>query len=215
MSDQESRADSKSDSAIQQMLSFIKEDLWGMTKRYFMDPISGVQALSKDSSSAASLRAMTLMLLAALIFYLGIYIMLGDLSEQMEPIAHLFLLAVPITFMLVMASISFVIKKVATSEGDFKQELTTGALFAFPIVFALVVVYALVGEVRSPAYLTRATNDSWVFSALLMYAFLMMVNTIMQSMKASNVSERLSWYVSPAAVVLGFYLSAEILTAAM
>lgn len=212
MEDQSNQPDPTSASAAQQMLSFIKDDLWGITKRYFREPVSGVQELSRDPSANAPLRALTLMLLGALVLYLGFHVILGDATEGMPMKGHLFVLATPILFMMVMTSISFGIKKATKAGGQFKDELTTGALYVFPLVVILIVCIAFKSALASSRDLSVAIlEDTPFFTLAVFYAFLMMINTIKQSMKASGVGELLSWYLSPAAVFLGFYVTTKLL----
>ncbi len=212
-STQRSRGDMPK-SKQEQMISFLKEDLWGMTKRYFMEPDSGVQALSKNSSSAAPLQALTLMLVGGMLCHVGSYILLGEATKHMDLGDHLFLsVGGPLIFMLVMATVSFGFKKATSHGGHFKEELTTGALYAFPLVLALIFSIMFKGGMEGTRNLEDAIQGNLIFLVALGYCLLMMVNTLKQSMKASGVSEFVSWYLSPVGVFFGFYATFKILQA--
>jgi hypothetical protein len=214
MEDQNNIGDPMSTPKPQQMISFIKGDLWGMTKRYFMEPVSGVQALSKNSSSAAPLQALTLMLVGVLLCHIGSYIVLGEVTKNIDIGDHLFLSVVsPLTFMLVMTTVSFGFKKATKHGGHFKEELTTGALYVFPIVLTVIFSIIFKSGIQNARGLDDAIVSNQIFGAVLVYVFLIMVNTLKQSMKASGVSEFLSWYLSPAGVFFGFYVTFKILQA--
>ena len=114
--------------------------------------------------------------------------------------------------MMVMTSISFGIKKATKAGGQFKDELTTGALYVFPLVVILIACIAFKSALASSSGPSVAIlEDTPPFTLAVFYAFLMMINTIKQSMKASGVGEFLSWYLSPAAVFLGFYVTTKLL----
>jgi hypothetical protein len=191
--------------------SFFKNDLKGMVTQFLSDPIEGTHAFFVNRNQHAYFQSLVLIGSVFVLYFIIPYLLMGDARSLMD-LGDMFQLGMlPVVFMVVISLVSFVIKSVSGS-ATFRDELFTGALNAFPLTFFLIIV--TIGVVFSDynflSYLNslgRMMESLGVVVVFILYIFLMMVNILQQSLKASGTKDVLAYYLAPAAVLLAWYIT--------
>ncbi len=193
--------------------SFFKNDLMGMVRQFLSDPIEGTHSFFINRNQHAYFQSLVLISSVFVLYFIVPYILMGDARSLMDFGDMVRLGMLPVVFMLVISLVSFVIKSVS-GVATFRDELFTGALNAFPLTFFLMMV--TVGVIFSDnnflSYLNsfgRLMESLGIIVVFILYIFLMMVNILQQSLKASGTRDVLAYYMSPAAVLLAWYITGK------
>jgi len=183
--------------------SFFKNDLLGMVRQFLSDPIEGTHSFFVNRNQHAYFQSLVL-IGSVFVLYARSFMTLGGMIR---------LGLLPVVFMVVISFVSFAIKSVS-GHATFRDELFTGALNAFPLTFFLILV--IFGVMFSGdnflAYLNsfeRLFESLNVIVILVFYIFLMMVNILQQSLKASGTKDVLAYYLAPASVLVAWYVTAR------
>ena len=200
-------AETKNNDGLEAVVSFFKKDLWTMLILFLKEPISGTYSLFAEKKDrlfpSIILMAVTFVLYVCLpLILMGKYIGFGDALKF-----GLF----PVIYMLFVTLITFGLKFIS-DKPDIKAELFTGAMQALPLLFLfiLVLILKIFGEDVASSMMRGNLMGSMVLSIIMVYLLLMMINIVIQSLKASNAKDALAWYVSPAVILLSFYLTSKI-----
>jgi hypothetical protein len=193
--------------------SFFKNDLMGMVRQFLSDPIEGTHSFFVNRNQHTYFQSLVLIGSVFVLYFIIPYLLMGDARSYMS-LGEMFELGLlPVVFMVVISFVSFAIKSVS-GHATFKDELLTGALNAFPLTFFLILI--AVGVLFSgddfSAYLNsfeRLFESLNVIVILVFYIFLMMVNILQQSLKASGTKDVLAYYLAPASVLVAWYVTAR------
>jgi hypothetical protein len=180
-------------------------------------PISGAHQLFASYNQKSFVQSIVLFLITAVTFVSVSYFMVESGLRDVEPIQNNINIGfVSIVFMVTIAILSFLIKSLS-GKADFKQELFTGAICGIPLTLLLVVLFVInliTSNVAQLAANPLSIVESGIFLILLvMYVMLFMINLFQQSLKVSNVSNTLRWYISPISILLSFYVSLQLFIA--
>lgn len=191
--------------------SFFKNDLSGMVRQFLSDPIEGTHSFFVNRGQHTYFQSLVLIGTVFVLYFIIPYLLMGDARSVMRINGMISLGMLPVVFMVVISFVSFVIKSIS-GEANFKDELFTGALNAFPLMFFLLLIS--VGVLFSGdnflEYITsleRLFNSIGVVSIIVFYIFLMMVNILQQSLKASGTKDVLAYYLSPVSVLIAWYVT--------
>lgn len=190
--------------------SFFQKDLWTMLILFLKEPISGTYSLFADKKDklfqSIILIGVTVLLYIALPFILmGSYMTFGVAIK-----IGLF----PLFFMLFVTLFSFCLKFIS-DKPDIKAELFTGAMQALPLIFLFVftVILKIFGENVIGSLMSGNLMGAGLFSIIMVYLLLMMINIVMQSLKSSKAKDAVAWYVSPVVILLSLYLTSKLMYA--
>lgn len=201
------------DEIQQEIKDFFKKSLTGMLKTYFSAPLTGTYNLFKEADNRAYFNSLVLIVTTALLYMIVPYLLLGSARDYVE-FSVLIKVGLSVGLLLVIISaISFGVKSIA-GKPDFKKELLTGALCGIPMVLLLAIMI-LAKVFMSDLDVTDMMNPSAFGNLKLLllpalYVPFLLINTILQSFRASNVNETLAWYASPLVIGLAFYLTQEV-----
>lgn len=186
--------------------NFFKDDFKEMFMVFFTNPTDGHLKNFKKSSDKALLEAGILMGSVFVIYFICMMIMVG--TSSMGALFKVSL--IPIIMMLLISVFSFAIKS-ASGKPDFKQELLTGGLCGIPL--GMGVILAMILNFVTDGGSSVAMNPIGGGVAgmiILVYLLLMMIGVFQQSLKAAGSNDTLSWFASPAAIILAGYLTSQI-----
>jgi len=202
-------AQESANEGLEAVTSFFKQDFLKMLMLFLKEPVSGTYSLFEDKKDklfpSIILIGVTVLLYITLPFILGFgkYIGFGGALKM-----GLF----PLFFMLFVTLITFGLKFIS-DKPDIKAELFTGALQALPFLFlfVIIVILRIFGENVGASLMSgNVMGAGIVFSIIMLFLILMMINIVMQSLKASKAKDALAWYLSPVVVLLSFYLTAKL-----
>ncbi|MEZ4792221.1 MAG: hypothetical protein R2783_01705 [Gelidibacter sp.] len=197
------------------LTSFYKQELPSILKTVFLNPIEGIQQLFANRESVSYKSTLLLMLSVVALYFVAPYIMVGSDLRSYLSFGILLKFAVIVSlFMMVASALSFGIKSIS-GKPVFKSEMLTGALMGIGLILLLVVLFLTklfvgnldVYDLMNPSSMMDHVGFMMVF---VIYIFLFMTNVMQQSLKASGTKDVLSWYLSPMAVLLAFYLTVKI-----
>lgn len=192
---------------------FFKKSLTGMLKTYFVAPLTGTYNLFKEADNRAYFNSLVLIVTTSVLYMIVPYILLGSARDYIE-FSTIIKVGLSIGLLLVIISaISFGVKSIA-GKPDFKKELLTGALCGIPLV-VLLAIMILAKLFVSNMDITDMMNPSAYGNLKLLalpalYVPFWLINTILQSFRASNVNETLAWYASPIVIGLAVYITQEV-----
>ncbi len=198
----------------EEVKSFYKQDLPRMIETFFSEPINVTYSLFANRSNKAYLHSLILLVSTGLIYFICIYLMLGRARDYMPFSKILMFGLTPVIFMLLVTALSFGIKSVS-GKADFKNELLTGGLCGIPLVGLIVLSLLLKFFNDEELYFmiqrpTAILDSGLLFILLAFYLLLMLINVVQQSLKSSGTKDVISWYASPAVILVAFYITTKI-----
>ena len=194
---------------LETVKSFFLNDLWQMLKLFLKEPVNGTFTLFEKDKEKKFFQSLILMGVTVLLYFFLPFILAGSrtgFGEMLE------MGLIPLIFMLLVTLITFGLKFIS-EKPDIKTELFTGALQAFPLIFffILLVILRIFGDNAIYSMMRGSfMGGGIVISIVMIYFVLMMINIVMQSLKVSKAKDALAWYISPAVIVLSFYLTYKI-----
>jgi hypothetical protein len=188
---------------------FLAEGFGPLIKKVFCQPLELNQEFKQ---SDAQVKSIVLILLAGILYTLLPYLLVGSARRF---VGFRFFLQIGIAVMIALIFIGLLtwcIKKIHHKQTEFQNELLTGALCALPLLVLLVLIcllnlffsgYNFMGGFGS------FFSGSWstIFS---IYAFFLMITIVFQSLRSVYIKANTAWYLSPAIVMLGFYMAVKI-----
>lgn len=197
---------------VEEVSSFFKNNFFGLVKSVLTKPIEGTKAIFVQAGHESYQHALILIFTTGIAVILLNYLFLGSEIDFMPK--GMFLKAgIIASIILFIISILTYFVKTLSGKPDFKKELLTGGICGIPVIL-FTCYYCLFGSSVFGGF------ESFDFSGMLfihgmviIYFFLMLVNIVMQSLRASNSNDAVCWYVSPVIIILSFYLGIRIGTA--
>lgn len=196
---------------------FFKNNLPQILKRYFTEPVTGTYNLFLNADGKAYQHSLILIITTGLLYIIVPYLLLGDMRSYV-PFSQIMWVGIGASlYLLVISALSFGIKSI-TGKPDFKRELLTGGMCGIPVsAMLLVMILAKIFIGSDPMnfmtdYASMLDNLKLLFLFVL-YIFLLLINTMFQSLRASGTKETLAWYASPIAIGLAGYITAKIVAA--
>ncbi len=188
---------------------FYAGDFKTLFRVFFTDPFDGLYALFHTPSDKSSMQALILFASVFVLYFLGGFILAGQMREYMGFAGFLNIAVIPVLVMLTISAFSFLIKSIS-GKINFKSELLTGAVCGIPL--ALVVALAVVAKIfgSDGNLMTFFFNPMAVGSLVgvfMVYLLLMLVNVFYQSLTSGGTKPLFAWYLSPLAILLSFYLA--------
>lgn len=188
---------------------FLSEGFGPLIKKVFFQPLELNQEFKQPD---AQVKTTVLILLAGILFTFLPYLIVGSARKFL---GFRFFLQTGIAVMIGLILIGLLIwciKKIHHKQADFQNELFTGALCALPLIVLLVLIslmQLLFSGNNFMGGLTIFFNGSWstIFS---IYAFFLMITICFQSLRSVYIKANTAWYLSPAIVMLGFYIAIKI-----
>jgi len=195
-------------SSLDEVKNFYKEDFKNIFLTVFTNPIDGIYNSFKNPSPKAYTQSLILFLTVFLTYALGLYII--DSNLEMKVIIKGS--AVPLIVMLMITVISFGIKSIS-GKADFKAELLTGGLAGIPIglFMVFVVLLKIFGNDGYSSIVSNPFQTGVLIMLVMLYILLMLINVLQQSLKASGTKDALAFFISPASIMLSFYLAYKVL----
>jgi hypothetical protein len=197
----------------EKVAEFYKKGLPGIFKTIFKDPINGTYSLFTTPSETGFINSIFLIVTTTILFIILPYLMMGEFRDIAGGLGLAFKLGIMIAlFMVLISLVSFGVKSIS-GKPVFKNELLTGALCGIPL--SLLIIFLFVGSLfvnLNPLSLVmgymQGGGAGGIFTALVsLYAFLMMINILQQSLRAGGIKEVLAWYIAPASILVTFYLT--------
>ncbi|MEI6410992.1 MAG: hypothetical protein WCR52_16515 [Bacteroidota bacterium] len=176
---------------------------------FFTDPFDGVRAIFNTPSDKSFVQALILFGSVFVIYFLGGYLIAGQMREYMNFTAFLQIALIPALVMVSISGFSFAIKSVF-GKANFKSELLTGGLCGIPL--ALTILLILIGKIFGNGtdlisiYQNPMAAGS-IMMLIMVYLLLMIINVFYQSLTAGGTKYLLAWYLSPLGVMLSFYVA--------
>jgi hypothetical protein len=191
---------------------FYKGDFKNIFITVFKNPIQGIYDLLEKPSEKAYKQSLILFASTFLLYLLGSYIIVGEGRKYMDFSNFIKISIVPVIMMFVITSLSFVIKSLS-GKPNFKNELLTGGICGIPLGL-LIPISLVIKTMASERDLMRLISNpmgAGVFATLLFfYLILMLINVFQQSLKSSGTKDAMAWYLSPASILLAFYVTFQI-----
>jgi hypothetical protein len=191
---------------------FYKGDFKNIFTTVFTNPIQGIYELLEKPSEKAYKQSLILFASIFFLYLVGSYLIVGEARKYMEFSNFIKISIVPVIMMFVITCLSFVIKSLS-GKPNFKNELLTGGICGIPLGL-LIPIFLVIKIMASERDLMRLINNpmgAGVFATLLFfYLILMLINVFQQSLKSSGTKDAMAWYLSPAAILLAFYVTFKI-----
>jgi hypothetical protein len=191
---------------------FYKGDFKNIFTTVFTNPIQGIYELLEKPSEKAYKQSLILFASIFFLYFAGSYIIVGEARKYMEFSNFIKISIVPVIMMFVITCLSFVIKSLS-GKPNFKNELLTGGICGIPLGL-LIPIFLVIKIMASERDLMRLINNpmgAGVFATLIFfYLILMLINVFQQSLKSSGTKDAMAWYLSPAAILLAFYVTFKI-----
>ena len=191
---------------------FYKGDFKNIFTTVFTNPIQGIYELLEKPSEKAYKQSLILFASIFFLYFAGSYIIVGEARKYMEFSNFIKISIVPVIMMFVITCLSFVIKSLS-GKPNFKNELLTGVICGIPLGL-LIPIFLVIKIMASERDLMRLINNpmgAGVFATLIFfYLILMLINVFQQSLKSSGTKDAMAWYLSPAAILLAFYVTFKI-----
>ncbi len=191
---------------------FYKGDFKNIFISFFKNPIEGIYSLLEKPSEKAYSQSLILFASVFVLYLIGGYVIVGEAREYMEFSYFIKTSLAPVVFMFVISSLSFAIKSLS-GKPNFKNELLTGGLCGIPlgllIPFSLI-IKILASEDSIMDLMIDPMGAGTIGVLLFFYLILMMINVFQQSLKSSGTKDAIAWYLSPASVLLAFYITFKI-----
>lgn len=197
-----------------EVTGFLKNNLPQIVKTYFKEPMTGTHNLFVEATNKAYFNAVVLIVATGLLYVIVPYLLLGDMRDYVG-FGPMFKVGMSISLLLVTISlISFAVKSIA-GKPDFKKELLTGGLCGIALT-VLLAIMVLAKVLLSNMDITDMMSFSGLENLRLLalpalFVPLLLINTILQSFKASKVNETLAWYTAPLVLGVAIYITKEII----
>lgn len=202
----------------EEVTGFFKNNLPQILKTYFTEPVTGTYSLFKNADNKVYQNSIVLISATAILYILVPYLLAGDMRDYI-PFSGFLKIGLGIAlFQIMVTVVSFGVKSI-TGKPNFKRELLTGALCGIPLCVLLALT--VLGKLFiSNLDITDMLNPSGITELRLLaipaiFIPLLLINTLIQSFRASEVKENLGWYSAPIAlgiaVVLTRFLIVELL----
>jgi hypothetical protein len=151
-----------------------------------------------------------------LLYVTGSYLAVGKLRKYIDFMTFVKIGMVPVVFMLFVSLLSFGIKS-GSGKPAFTTELLTGGLCGIPLGVLFLTLFSLQAlSDDSMMDIIKNPEDAGMIAIIfLTYIFLMLVNVVQQSLKASGTKDSVSWYGSPVVVVMAFYFTFKVIAEAL
>lgn len=214
MGNQDQNQEEKTTFNKDEVKGFLKNNLPQIVKTYFKEPITGTQNLFLEANNKAYFNAVVLIVATGVLYIIIPYLLLGDMREYIG-FGQMIKVGLSVaTFLVIISLVSFGVKSIA-GKPDFKKELLTGGLcgIATSIFLVIMIIAKLFFENTDITNIMRPFSlleDLKLLIVLVVYAFLLLINTLLQSFRASNVNETLAWYVSPIGIGVAIYITTEV-----
>ena len=188
---------------------FLAEGFGPLIKKVFLQPLELNQEFRQ---SDVQVPTTVLILLAGILYTFLPYLLVGQIRRLM---GFPFFLRIGIAVMIGLIFIGLLtwcLKKIHHKEAHFTNELFTGALCALPLMVLLVLICILQLLFSGNNFLGGISlffNGSWS-TIFVVYAFFLMIRICFQSLRSVYIRANTAWYLSPAIVLLGFYMAAKI-----
>lgn len=189
--------------------NFYAIDFKALFITFFTNPFDGISAIFRNPSEKSFIHSMVLYGSVFVLYFLGTYLLAGEMREYMSFGSFLSLGLIPVMVMLSISGLSFLIKAVV-GRANFKSELLTGALCGIPLglIIPLSLVAKLLGDGGDVTMLFRnPMGAGLLMSVIMLYLLMMMINVFQQSLKAGGTKDLLAWYLSPVCILLSFYIA--------
>ncbi|MBS1642264.1 MAG: hypothetical protein JST94_03180 [Bacteroidetes bacterium] len=200
----------------EKITGFYKKNLPEILKTFFTEPIAGNYSLLSSKNDNNFFSAMILIISTAVLYILLPYLMLGDAREYVGFGTMLKIGICVALLLIIITALVFSIKSIS-GKPVFKNELLTGALCGIPLSFLLLIIFILklFSKNLDPQRLAMGDIDSLqsvgvVASLIVLYVFLMLINTIQQSLKSGGTKDALAWYLSPVTILLAIYITIKL-----
>lgn len=197
--------------------SFYKGDFKSIMSLFFSSPIDGIRSIFVSRSDKAYTSALILFVSVFLVYFVGTYLAIPERLKDyldLELMDFIKVGLLPTVFMLFATLLTFAIKS-GSGKPEFKTELLTGGLCGIPLAVFFIFLFALrfFGE-ETFGELFQNPQDLGTFMVVfLLFIFLMLVNVVQQSLKASGSKDAIAWYASPLVVLLSFYFTNKFVVA--
>lgn len=194
----------------EEVTGFLKNSLPQILKIYFTEPVTGTYNLFKNTDNKVYQNSIVLISVTAILYILVPYLLAGDMREYIPFSGFLKIGLGIVLFQIMVTIVSFGVKSI-TGKPNFKSELLTGALCGIPLCVLLSLT--VLGKLFiSNLDITDMLNLSGItelrFLAIpAIFIPLLLINTLIQSFRASNVKENLGWYSAPIALGIAVVLT--------
>lgn len=193
---------------------FYSNDFKALFMAFFTSPFEGVFSIFKNPSEKSFIHSIILYASVFLLYFLGTYLLAGEMREYMSFSAFLNIGLMPVLIMLCLSGLSFAIKAIS-GRANFRSELLTGALCGIPLglIVPLSLVAKIFGSSADVMMLIQNPMGAGMFMGLIvLYLLLMMINVFNQSVKAGGAKDLMAWYLSPLAVLFSFYIAFNVIS---
>ncbi len=198
---------------LNEVKSFYKGDFKEIIINFFKRPTDGMLSVFQKPSEKSLIHSAIIAVTVFLLFFIGSYLMAGsNFRKFMGFMSFVKIGLLPVLSMFIIACLSFVIKAVL-GKANFKNELLTGAICGIPfiLIFIVMILVQIFSGNNALTILANPGNAGTVGIIVIIYAFLMLINVVQQSLKSAKVQDALGWYLSPISVALSIYLASQIL----
>ena len=193
--------------------SFYKGDFKSIMTLFFTSPIDGIRAIFVKRSHKAYTYALILFASVFLLYVAGIYLAMDSYTRKNADFMIFIKIGmVPVIFMLFITLFSFGIKS-ASGQPVFKTELLTGGLCGIPLGVLFLTLFSLQALSDDTMMdIVRKPKEAGMLALIfLIYIFLMLINVVQQSLKASGTKDSVAWYGSPVVIVMAFYFTFKVI----
>ena len=192
---------------IDKVKQFYKLDFKNIFILFFKNPIEGIYSVLEKPSEKSYSHSLILFASVFVLYIIGGYVIFGEGIRRAD-VSYINIGLFPVIMMLIISSLSFAIKSIS-GKPNFKNELLTGALCG--IALALIVPVLLIfSEGNLYRFIRNPLEVGVVGTLLLFYVILMLINVFQQSLKSSGTKDAFAWYLSPASILLAFYITIQI-----
>ncbi|HTN37056.1 MAG TPA: YIP1 family protein [Arachidicoccus sp.] len=196
---------SKSKEAVKQFLS---KGFGPLIKKVLCRPLDLNQEFKEDDTKVKSV---VMILIAGILFIFLPYLFVG---ESRKFLGFRFFLGIGVMVVLALVFIGVLtwsIKQLYHKKVDFQQELFTGALCAIPLIILLVLICIINLFTDHNAFAGMNMFFGGGIGTLFnVYGFFLMITICFQSLRSVYIKANTAWYLSPAIVLLSFYLAIKI-----
>jgi hypothetical protein len=198
--------------SFDEVKNFYKGDFKNIFTTVFTNPIDGIYNIFKNPSPKAYTQSLILFGSVFAIYLAGFYVILGKIADWTPFSVLIKMSLIPLVLMFSITLLSFIIKSIS-GKADFKAELLTGGLAGIPVALYMVflILFKLFGDDNNYMRIIKYPYEAGMFFILIMlYLFLMLINILQQSLKASGNKDAMAWFLSPASIILTFYVTYKV-----
>jgi hypothetical protein len=198
------------------IVAFFKEDLLKIFLAIFKNPISGLADYYQNKAKNGLMGSILLIAIAVFLFIFGSYVGMGDFKFQFVPFKYyIFIGLVPILIVGFISVFTFLTKSFI-AKADFKKEFEMASFQAVLLSIFMILIILLVLMAKRFNPLTSLGQMNFIGVMYLLFVFyllLLMISMVKQTLTLEKVNPVLTWYVSPAIILLSVYLSGLIIKA--